>query len=232
MIEDIVLVNGEKYITYRMLGKGKGGYSYLAKRLELPEGEIVFKNFDAQEEEYIDESRLTMRLLTGNFPSGYMFEGFDTVPKEYVLLKQIHHEPCDYYNFGNKIEAEKRDYRTLWNLGIRIPKMYAVDENTEIIVKEFIDGPTVMMLLEKSGGELPDGVLDQIREIAEKVKAAGLNIDYYPTNFILDKNGLLYYIDYECNAYMEEWSFDNWGIKYWTKTPELMKCLEERQNKG
>ena len=232
MIEDVVLVNGEKYITYRMLGKGKGGYSYLAKRLGLPEGEIVFKNFDAQKEEYIDECRLTMSLMADSFPSGYMFDGFDIVPMGYVLLKKIHHEPCDYYTFGDKIESEKRDYRTLWNLGIRIPKMYSVDENTEIIVKEFIDGPTVMMLLEKSGGDLPSGVLDQMREMAEKVKAAGLNIDYYPTNFILDKNGLLYYIDYECNAYMDEWSFDNWGIKYWTKTPELMKCLEERQNKG
>ena len=26
-----------------------------------------------------------------------------------VVVKQIHHEPCDYYTFGNKIEAEKRD---------------------------------------------------------------------------------------------------------------------------
>ena len=25
----------------------------------------------------------------------------------YYVLKQIHHEPCDYYTFGNKIEAEK-----------------------------------------------------------------------------------------------------------------------------
>ena len=105
MIEDIVLVNGEKYITYRMLGKGKGGYSYLAKRLGLPEGEIVFKSFDTQKEEHIDESRLTVSLLTDSFPSGYMFDGFDIVPMGYVLLKKIHHEPCDYYSFGNKIEA-------------------------------------------------------------------------------------------------------------------------------
>ena len=30
-----------------------------------------------------------------------------------VVLKQIHHEPCDYYQFGNKIEAEIRDYDRL-----------------------------------------------------------------------------------------------------------------------
>ena len=30
-----------------------------------------------------------------------------------VVLKQIHHEPCDYYQFGNKIEAELNDYKHL-----------------------------------------------------------------------------------------------------------------------
>lgn len=27
--------------------------------------------------------------------------------------------------------------------------------------------------------------------------------------------GTLYYIDYECNAYMEEWDFEHWGTQYW-----------------
>ena len=26
------------------------------------------------------------------------------------------------------------------------------------------------------------------------------------------ENGKLYYIDYECNAYMQEWDFEHWGI--------------------
>ena len=43
---------------------------------------------------------------------------------------------------------------------------------------------------------------------------AGLNIDYYPTNFV-PCDGMLYYIDYECNAYMEEWDFAHWGAQYW-----------------
>lgn len=52
------------------------------------------------------------------------------------------------------------------------------------------------------------------------------NIDYFPTNFIL-QNGVLYYVDYECNDYMEEWNFENWGMKYWSKTPEFIKYVEE-----
>ena len=56
-------VNEKAYRILRLLGKGKGGYSYLAER-------------NGQQ----------------------------------VVVKQIHHEPCDYYAFGNKIEAELRDY--------------------------------------------------------------------------------------------------------------------------
>ena len=55
----------------------------------------------------------------------------------------------------------------------------------------------------------------QVRAMAAQARAAGLNIDYYPTNFVV-QNGVLWYIDYECNAYMDEWSFENWGAKYWT----------------
>lgn len=28
------------------------------------------------------------------------------------------------------------------------------------------------------------------------------------------QNGVVYYIDFECNDYMEEWDFENWGILY------------------
>ena len=31
--------------------------------------------------------------------------------------------------------------------------------------------------------------------------------------------GTLYYIDYECNPYMEEWDFEHWGAQYWTLPP-------------
>lgn len=41
----------------------------------------------------------------------------------------------------------------------------------------------------------------------------GINIDYFPTNFVV-QDGEIYYIDYEDNHYMEEWNFENWGIKY------------------
>ena len=59
---EVLSVNGKEYKIIKLLGKGKGGYSYLAE--------------------------------------------LDRTP---VVLKQIHHEPCDYYSFGNKIEFMPKD---------------------------------------------------------------------------------------------------------------------------
>ena len=100
-MKDKILVNQNEYIVIKLLGHGKGGYSYLVEKDN----------------------------------------------KQYVL-KQIHHEPCDYYNFGNKIEAEINDYKTLLKTGIRIPKMIEVDIANERIIKEYIDGPTISELVE------------------------------------------------------------------------------------
>ena len=158
-------VNEKAYRILRLLGKGKGGYSYLAES----EGELV-------------------------------------------VIKQIHHEPCDYYTFGNKIEAELRDYERLQKAEIRIPRMQAVDRDAERIVKDYIEGPTVMELV--SSGASVEPYLPQVRDMAAKAMAAGLNIDYYPTNFVV-QDGLLWYVDYECNDYSEQWDFEHWGIQYW-----------------
>ena len=81
-------VNGKEYTIIRLLGKGKGGYSYLAT-----DGQMQY------------------------------------------VLKQIHHEPCSYYTFGNKIEAERYDYTRLTDAKIRIPKMIDIDIQNERIIK-------------------------------------------------------------------------------------------------
>ena len=43
---------------------------------------------------------------------------------------------------------------------------------------------------------------------------------------IFAQNEELYYIDYECNDYMDEWNFENWGIKYWSKTDAFREYVE------
>lgn len=68
-----------------MLGKGKGGYSYL-----VTDGVTLY------------------------------------------VLKQIHHEPCAYYQFGNKLESEINDYNRLCAIGIKLPKFSHMIFNTEV----------------------------------------------------------------------------------------------------
>ncbi len=172
----VISINGTDYEILKLLGHGKGGYSYLA-------------------------------LSCG----------------KKAVLKQIHHEPCAYYTFGNKIESEINDYRRLKEAGIRIPAMLSADDVSEIIIKEYICGPTIFDMV--CGGISVEPFLIQVREMAELAKNAGLNIDYFPTNFVV-QDGLIYYVDYECNQYMDEWSFENWGIKYWNRTPEFEEYLK------
>ena len=158
-------VNGTEYTVIKLLGKGKGGYSYL-----VTDGRVQY------------------------------------------VLKQIHHEPCEYYTFGDKLQSELRDYETLRDLGIPMPRLLAVDAQQERILKEYIAGPTVAELF-KAGRMEPDW-LNQVQAMCSLLYPAGLNIDYYPTNFV-PRDGTLYYIDYECNAYMEQWDFEHWGAQYW-----------------
>ena len=69
-------LNSKTFDVIRLLGKGKGGYSYLVT----------------------DGAR------------------------QYVL-KQIHHEPCSYYQFGDKLGSELRDYDRLQAIGIPLPEL-------------------------------------------------------------------------------------------------------------
>ena len=177
LMQETFVVNQKQYTVIRLLGHGKGGYSYLVER------------------------------------NGCQY-----------VLKQIHHEPCNYYSFGNKIEAEINDYNRLLHTGIRLPKMLDVDIENERIVKEYIDGPTIYELVKDD--VMDDSYIVQVREMAQMVYSAGLNIDFFPTNFVI-ANGTIFYIDYECNPYMDEWNFENWGIKYWSKTKDFIEYMQK-----
>lgn len=172
-------VNDRKFKIIKLLGHGKGGYSYLA--------------------------------TDGN--------------NEYVL-KQIHHEPCDYYNFGNKIESEINDYKRLKKIGISMPEMIDVDLKNERILKKYIKGDTIFEYVARN--EVKEDYINQIKNMCRILYAANTNIDYFPTNFVV-QDDKLYYIDYECNDYMEEWNFENWGIKYWSLTKEFLEYINSKK---
>lgn len=134
--DEIVTVREREWKILRLLGKGKGGYSYLAQS---------------------GDNR--------------------------AVLKQIHHEPCEYYQFEDKMAAEIRDYHRLKDLGIAMPEMLDADPGNERLIKEYIEGETVYELVLKDA--LPESCLQQVKEMCRILYDAGLNIDYFPTNFIL-----------------------------------------------
>ena len=68
----------------------------------------------------------------------------------------------------------------------------------------------------------------QMEEMCVRLYAAETNIDYFPTNFVVRENKL-WYVDYECNPYMEQWDFQHWGIRYWSKTPEFLQYLQQKK---
>ena len=170
-------VNGASYAVKKLLGKGKGGYSYL-----VTDG-----------------------------------------AGEYVL-KQIHHEPCEYYQFGDKMAAELNDYRRLSETGIPMPRLLAADVEAERILKEYIAGDTILDYVRRD--RMRPEFVEQVQAMCRLLYPAGLNIDYFPTNFVV-QDGRLYYIDYECNGYQEQWDFEHWGAAYWSQTPELTAYLRE-----
>lgn len=160
--------------------------------------------------------------LLGHGKGGYSYLVTDG-ETEYVV-KQIHHEPCDYYQFGDKLASELGDYGRLREIGIPMPELYEADIPNERILKEYIAGETIAALVPR--GAVKPEYLGQVREMCRLLYAAGWNIDYYPTNFVV-RDDRLYYIDYECNPYMEQWNFENWGIHYWVMPQE--KACDDQQ---
>lgn len=177
---EVICVNNKPFEVVRLLGHGKGGYSYL-----VTDGSHQF------------------------------------------VLKQIHHEPCNYYNFGDKLQSELRDYQRLCDVGMPLPQLVDCDVANERILKQFVDGPTVFQLVRDGRQAEVDVLILQMKEICKSLYAAGLNVDYFPTNFVVT-GGKMVYVDYECNAYMDEWNFENWGIKYWSQTPEFLQYIAEK----
>ena len=105
-----------------------------------------------------------------------------------------------------------------------MPELLAVDHEQERILKTFIDGDTIDRIVLRD--EMRPEYYDQIHAMCKKLYAAGINIDYYPTNFVV-QDGTLYYIDFECNNYMEQWDFEHWGCAYWSQTEEFQKAFSK-----
>lgn len=182
-MNEFFIIHNVRYDVVKLLGKGKGGYSYLVH----------------------DEEQNPF------------------------TVKKIHHEKCDYYTFPeDKIGLELAHYDFLKRIGVKMPMMLDFDKSQDIILKEFIDGSTLMEYVKL--GTITERQIEQVRDIQNICIRNNINIDYFPTNFVV-QGDQLFYVDYELNAYDEKYNFENWGKKYYDRnTPEFIQYLQSTTN--
>jgi predicted Ser/Thr protein kinase len=167
---------------------------------------------------------LFLRKLLGKGKSGYSY--LAEFNNKNFVLKLMHNELCQYYSFGeaNKVALEIDAYDRLKRCGILLPELLIYDTENNYLIKEFIDGKLASDSIAEN--QIPGLIIKQLFEMYRHVKDAGLNIDYFPSNFII-RNQELFYIDYECNPYDPEWDLPNWGIYYWANSEGFRKYFLE-----
>ncbi|WP_051333554.1 hypothetical protein [Aliagarivorans marinus] len=167
---------------------------------------------------------LTELLGRGKSAYSYLAEG----PEGQVVVKLMHHEPCPYYDFGdnNKVDLEVAAYQRLQQLGIAVPELLIHDREHGYLIKTFLDGPTVTELVIAQA--LDEACVAQVFAMANSLQSAGLNIDYFPDNFVW-LQGRLFYVDYEHNPYDSHWDLRNWGLYYWANSEGMKRFKQNGQ---
>jgi len=162
-----------------------------------------------------------IKRLLGKGKSAYSYL-IEHETNEFVL-KQIHDEPCPYYNFDDKFEHELSSYEKLLDLDIRMPELRGQSKERDYLIKEFVDGTLASWNIAMN--KLDDNIVEQLFEMSASARRHGYNLDYFPGNFIIKKN-YLYYIDYEINSYSYEWSLEKWGLYYWANSDGMREFME------
>jgi predicted Ser/Thr protein kinase len=167
-------------------------------------------------------SSFFIRKKLGKGKSGYSY--LAEFGNHHYVLKLMHYEPCHYYSFGanNKVDLEVNAYNRLKECNILLPELLVYDAEKNYLVKEYIEGVAASELI--ASNKINESIIKQLFKMYRLAKKAGLNIDYFPSNFII-RDQQLFYIDYECNPYSPEWDLPNWGIYYWANTEGFREYL-------
>ncbi|MCB2205652.1 hypothetical protein KQI65_12985 [bacterium] len=169
----------------------------------------------------LPEGPLRLHRFLGKGKSGYSFHAVHE--RKEVVFKCMHDETCDFYRFDDaKTALEERDYHRLKEIGLPVPDLLNTDHRHGYLIKEFIPGMTAAEMVAEA---LPStDILRQLFEFSALCRQERLNIDYFPTNFVI-RSGRLYYIDYELNPYQPAWSLERWGLYYWANTAGMHEFL-------
>ncbi len=166
--------------------------------------------------------KYVVQSLLGKGKSGvsYLVKDDDQL----CIVKAMHSESVPYYTFKKpKLELELDAYNELIKHNIRIPKLLSFDMHSNYLVKEYIEGKTISELLAE-GQHIEEYIYDAL-QWEKNLRKHNINIDYFPSNFVVGGNKL-YYVDYEINPYSQEWDYINWGIYYWLNGKGFRQFLE------
>lgn len=158
--------------------------------------------------------KVQIRDALGKGKSGYSY--LVRLGARQLVLKGMHDEPVPYYQFqDNKVVLEFTAYQRLKQLRLPIPELLHYDAEAGYLLKEYIPGQVAHEVI--ADGQLQEEVISQLIALARRAQQAGINLDYFPSNFVIDGHRLCY-VDYEINPYQPQWDLRHWGIYYWANT--------------
>ena len=140
---------------------------------------------------FVNDNQYLIVSFLGKGKSGYSY--LATKDNQYFVLKQIHHEPCDYYQFGDKLNAEINAYHRLLEIKIPIPKLIEIDYS-HFTSKEKLES------------------LYESKEVQKYFKDNYDIEDYFPTVVVISMLGNSEYKDVEFDYLSLDFNFTNIDI--------------------
>lgn len=130
--------------------------------------------------------------------------------------------------FENKSLFEEYLDKTMFviNNGVKHPRIKYKDKKAFIIAEEFVEGDVVLDLLIKD--DLKDEVYSQLFKNNFLARMGKISLDYDPINFLMGKDGALYYLSNSFKAYSDEESLTKKEIRLWFYTPEFVEYLKSK----
>lgn len=166
------------------------GVKFMEKIGEGVQGEVYFlglsgdKKFVVKQIYFPTPSEKTLKVLIK-----HVYKKFTNTKKlKNHLLKENDKE------FMNEVNA----FAIASNLGVS-PKLLSYDLDKKAIIMEYIDGKTLDKI------NITDSIIFKINEILNKLYDVGVkHNDSFPRNFIIDKKGKIYIIDFGTSEILKD----------------------------
>lgn len=127
---------------------------------------------------------------------------------------------------SSELEEFVEKARELKISGVSIPKLRLIDKKGNMVLVDFIPGPTVLDILITQN--LDGRYYKRIFEAAWYAEHDKITLNFHPDNWVL-YNDDLYYLPFDfVKGYDKEKSFDLVGLRYWFYTKELAAYIESK----